>query len=300
MKASTKEKLQGIFAPIVTPFADNEDIDLEALGHNLSLYAQTSLGGFLACGSNGENKSLSESEKLNVVETVLAGKHPEQTVVVGVMYEAQRHAERFIAAVADLGADFALVQSPSYFKKLITDELLLGYYSSLADSSAIGLLIYNCPQFNGITLSIELLRKLSKHPNIVGMKDSTPGCDLEVMQLNSDSFHVMVGSITKLNDFVSSGAIGGTVSFANYCPDLAAELYRCLRDRGPAEAADMNRRLVEANKRIARPFGVPGVKAAMNLTGYTAGIPRRPLCPLAAEDVDTIKSILVELGALDK
>ncbi len=122
MKASIKDKLQGIFAPVVTPFADNEDIDLDALKHNLSLYARTDLGGFLALGSNGENKSLSESEKLNVVETVLAGKHAEQTVVVGVMYEAQRHAERFIAAVADLGADFALVQSPSYFKKLITSS----------------------------------------------------------------------------------------------------------------------------------------------------------------------------------
>lgn len=300
MKASIKEKLQGIFAPIVTPFKDNEDIDLDALRHNLAMYARTSLGGFLACGSNGENKSLSESERLTVVETVLAGKHPEQTVVVGVMYEAQRHAERFIAAVADLGADFALIQSPSYFKKLITDDLLLGYFSTLADSSAIGLLVYNCPQFNGITLSIELLRQLSKHPNIVGMKDSTPGCDLEVMKLNSDSFHVMVGSITKLKDFVPAGSIGGTISFANFCPDLAAGLYRRIRDDGPAEAADMNRRLIEANKRISGPFGVPGVKAAMNLTGYAAGIPRRPLCPLAADDVDKIKSILLELKVLDR
>ncbi len=299
MKVSTKEKLRGIFAPIATPFKNNEDIDIEGLRHNLSLYAETDLRGYLAVGSNGENKSLSEAERLTVVETVLAGKRPEQTVIVGVMYEAQRLAERFIANAADLGADFALVQSPSYFKKLITDELLLGYFSTLADSAAIGLLVYNCPQFNGITLSIELLRQLARHPNIVGMKDSTPGCDLEVMELNSDDFHVMSGSITKLDDFVRLGAIGGTVSFANYCPDLAAELYRCLGDR-ESTAADLNRKLVEANKRIAGPFGVPGVKAAMNLRGYAGGIPRRPLCPLAAEDVDAIKSVLVELGALDK
>ena len=110
----------------------------------------------------------------------------------------------------------------------------------------------------------------------------------------------MVGSITKLNDFVPAGAVGGTISFANYCPDLAAELYRRIRDEGPAETADMNRRLVESNKRVSGPFGVPGVKAAMNLTGYTARIPRRPLSPLAANDIDTIKAILVELGVLDK
>ena len=86
----------------------------------------------------------------------------------------------------------------------------------------------------------------------------------------------------------------------NYLDKRRVLLYRCLRDKGSAEAADLNRRLVEANKRIAGPFGVPGVKAAMNLTGYAAGIPRRPLCPLTADDVDTIKSILVELKVLDK
>ena len=66
------------------------------------------------------------------------------------------------------------------------------------------------------------------------MKDSTPGCDLHIMQLNRDSFHVMAGSVTKLSGFVQHGSVGGTVSLANYAPALAVELYQSLVEHGPA------------------------------------------------------------------
>ncbi len=300
MEANIKTKLQGIFAPIATPFKDNEDIDLEALNHNLSLYEQTEIRGYLTLGSNGENKSLTEIEKLDVLETILGNKDRKKTVIVGIMYEAQRHAEQFIKQVAGMGAEFALVQSPSYFKKLMTDENLYSYFSALADSASVPLLIYNSPGFNGITLSFDLLKKISQHPNIVGMKDSTPGCDIEVMQLNSDSFYVMPGSITKLNDFVHQGAIGGTVSLANYCPDPAVELYNRLLEKESSTCTELNNKIVEANKSIAGRFGVPGVKAAMNLTGFKGGIPRKPLNPLRADQIEMVRSALVQVGALSE
>ena len=298
MQPGIEEKLRGIFAPIATPFQDNEDLDTDALSHNLALYESTPLRGYLVLGSNGENKSLDESERLSVFETVTESMSERRTTVVGVMYEAYRHAERHIRQVANLGADFALIQSPSYFKKMMTDEALYAWFCGLADSSPIPVLVYNCPGFNGITLSFGLLEKLSGHPNIVGMKDSTPGCELNIMRLNSKSFHVMAGSIGKISDFVQHGSIGGTVSLANYCPALAVELYDCLQAQEPARCADLNRKLVRANKAISGGFGVPGVKAAMNLTGFRAGIPRRPLMALQPADIETIESILTKIGAL--
>ena len=234
MKPDAREKLQGVFAPIATPFRDDEDLDMDALRHNLALYEKTQLRGCLALGSNGENKSLDETEKLSVLEEVFESVGEQYTVIVGVMYEALRHAEQFVREIAGLGADFALVQSPSYFRRLMSDEVLHGYFTSLADCSSIPLLVYNSPGFNGITLSFELLEKLAEHPNIVGIKDSTPGCDLKLMQLNTDTFHVMAGSIAKLSGFVQHGSIGATVSLADYAPDLAVQLYRCLVERGSA------------------------------------------------------------------
>jgi 4-hydroxy-2-oxoglutarate aldolase len=300
MDAGNREKLEGIFAPIVTPFRDDEDVDFQALKHNMALYRQTPLRGYLVLGSNGENKSLSEDEKRAIVDTIVASRGAGQTVIAGVMYEAQRHAERFLERMASQGVDFALVQSPSYFKKLLTEECLYRYFSTLADHASIPLLLYHCPGFNGMTLSFELIQRLSEHPNIVGMKDSTPGCDLKVMELDRDSFCVMVGSIGKLRNFVARGSIGGTVSFADYCPDLAIELHRALMGRETAVSEGLNRRLNEANHGIAGQFGVPGVKAAMNLLGFKGGIPRKPLSPLRADQVDSVRAALVDMGVLGR
>ncbi len=298
MQDNTAEKLRGIFAPIATPFNENEDLDIAALQHNLHLYRKTDIRGYLVIGSNGENKSLTEAEGLAVLKVAIDGKGKGKTVIAGVMYEAQRHAEQFITRIADLGADFALIQSPSYFRKLMTDDTLYDCFAALADYSPIPVLLYNSPGFNGITLSFDLLKRLSEHPNIVGLKDSTPGCDLEVMKLNSDSFQSMAGSIRKLKDFLQLGSIGATASLANYCPDLAAQLYSSLLEDNTQQALDLNDKLVAMNKRIAGAYGVPGVKAAMNLLRFRAGIPRKPLRPLDADQIEEIKSVLIEAGAL--
>jgi len=127
---------------------------------------------------------------------------------------------------------------------------------------------------------------------------STPGCDLEIMQLNSDDFYVMAGSISKLLDFMKLGSRGSTVSLANYCPNLAVQLYQCLLEKQTATCEQLNSRIVGVNKRIAGQFGVPGVKAAMNLMGLKAGIPRRPLYPITAQQLESIKSALRDAGEL--
>jgi 4-hydroxy-2-oxoglutarate aldolase len=297
MNTSYREKLKGIFAPIATPFADNEDVDIPALKHNMALYRRTPLHGYLTLGSNGENKSLTEDEKQSVVDAVVEGRGAGQIVIAGVMYEAQRHAEQVLKRMASQGIDFALVQSPSYFKKLLTDECLYRYFATLADHASVPLLLYNCPGFNGMTLSFDLIQRLSEHPNIVGMKDSTSGCDLKVMELDCDHFAVMVGSIGKLRGFVEKGSIGGTVSLADYCPDLAVKLLQALLT-GDASIESLNQKLNDTNKRIAGQFGVPGVKAAMNLLGFKGGIPRRPLYPLSAGQIDSVQAALVDVGAM--
>ena len=81
-----KEKLSGIFLPISTPFLENEEVDYEGLIFNLRYYARTGVKGYLALGSNGENKSLTEEEKLKVLETIVTHRGQGQVVVAGAAY----------------------------------------------------------------------------------------------------------------------------------------------------------------------------------------------------------------------
>ena len=291
-------KLSGVFAPICTPFAPNEDVDHDAFRFNLARYAETGIRGYLALGSNGENRSLAEDERLSVLEDVVRHKGRGQVVLAGAAYDGQREAERFLDAAADLGADFGLVLAPGYFRRQMTDEVLYRYFSSLAERARIPLLLYNAPGFCGITLSPALVGRLAAHPNIVGMKDSASRGIESFLPLQSRSFQVLAGSANFLFPAMMGGSPGGTVSLANSFPQLALQLFRYGQARDGVNGSPLQERITRINAAISGAHGVAGVKAAMTLAGFRGGIPRRPLLPLESGEVQQLRSILGAEGLL--
>ncbi|UCE42278.1 MAG: dihydrodipicolinate synthase family protein, partial [Candidatus Aminicenantes bacterium] len=147
-----KKKLSGIFAPITTTFV-NEDVSIEHLKANMLKYRDTNLNGFFALGSNGENKSLTEDEKLKILEVVLREKAEHQLVMAGAGYESTRQTIAFSKKVAQMGADFVSIVTPSYLKQRLTDEAMIGFYTDIADAVSVPVLAYNAPGFTGMTLS---------------------------------------------------------------------------------------------------------------------------------------------------
>jgi len=291
-------RLAGVFAPISTPFAPNEDVDYDALRFNLARYAESGILGYLALGSNGENRSLSEDERLRVLDDVVRHKGSGQVVLAGAAYDGERDAERFLAAAADLGADFGLVLSPGYFRAQMTDEVLYRYFTSLADRARIPLLLYNAPGFCGITLSPVLVGRLAAHPNIVGIKDSASSGIEGFLPLQGPSFQVLAGSANFLFRAMLGGSPGGTVSLANSFPQLALQLFGYGRARDEANGLPLQDRISRINAAISGAHGVAGVKAAMTLAGFRGGIPRRPLLPLDPTQVQELKAVLIAEGLL--
>lgn len=296
--AQLRSKLAGVFAPISTPFAPDEEVDCEALRFNLALYARSELLGYLALGSNGENKSLTEDEKLRVLEAIVRHKRPDQVVMAGATYDAQRDTERFFRQAAELGADFGLLLAPGYFRRQMTEELLYRYFSTAADASPLPILLYNAPGFCGITLTPGLATRLAAHPNIVGMKDSAASGIEAFLAFERDDFHILAGSANFLFPAMLRGSIGGTVSLANSFPQLAVELFRCGQARDEALGAPLQEQVKRINEAIAGTYGPAGVKAAMNLAGLKGGIPRRPLLPLTEAQQEELKRFLAEEGLL--
>jgi 4-hydroxy-2-oxoglutarate aldolase len=94
------------------------------------------------------------------------------------------------------------------------------------------------------------------------------------------------------------GSVGGTVSLANTFPAFALELFRYGQARDKVRGVPFQARVARINKAIAGTHGVSGVKAAMNLAGLKAGIPRRPLLPLPAAAVEELRSVLTAEGLL--
>jgi 4-hydroxy-2-oxoglutarate aldolase len=291
-------RLSGVFAPISTPFDDGEEVDYAALAFNVERYAATDLLGYLALGSNGENRSLTEEEKLRVLELIIRHKRSGQVVMAGATYDAQRDTERFLRCAADMGADFGLVLSPGYFRKQMTDDVLFRYFSTVADGSPIPVILYNAPGFCGVTLSPALVGRLAAHPNIVGMKDSASSGVENFLAFESDDFHVLAGSANFLFRAMMDGSVGGTVSLANSMPSLALELFRCGQAKDEARGVPLQERVTRINQAISGPYGPSGVKAAMTLSGFKGGIPRRPLLPLTDAQMEAMRSMLQNEGVL--
>ncbi len=156
-------KLSGVMPPIITPF-QNGKLSLDKLKKNFQKWNQTGLSGYVVLGSNGEAVYLNDKEKIKVIEVSRNSIPKSKTMIVGTGMESTQETIRFTNQSAKMGADFALVVTPSYFKGSMKPQILYDHFISVAESSKIGILIYNVPQFTGINLEPEVVAKLIRAP----------------------------------------------------------------------------------------------------------------------------------------
>ncbi len=295
---TSSEKLAGVFLPITTPFNRDMRVDYGALKANLEFYAGTKIRGYLVLGSNGEHRCLSEEEKRLVVEAVLKHKADNHVVIVGCIYDATILTTRFMRLIKNAGADFATLISPSYYKKYLTPDVLIDYFTECAESVEIPVLLYNAPGYVDVTLSMDLVKELAEHPNIAGMKDSASGGNEKFFQLNNPDFCVLAGSIGFLYNAMLHDCKGGVASLGNAFPDAAVKLWEYGLRGEDDEGHRYQKLLKEANDKISGKYGVSGVKAAMDLAGLAGGYPRRPLKPLEGKDRKVVRDALVKAGLI--
>jgi len=292
-------KLSGVFAPVVTPFVGDVP-DLDALTYDLTQLRKTNLKGFFALGSNGEYKSLTDEEQILVLE-VFAQEKGDKIVMVGTGCESTKETIEKSHVAAQMGFDYVSVLTPHYFARQMDAATLVRYYERIADKMSVPVLIYNAPQFaGGVQIPVKAVVELSKHPNIVGMKDSSstgPAHFLAGVDPEED-FSILAGSMTSLYPSLHMGATGGVISLANVVPEACAELYELFTQGQYERARDLSAALTRLNQAISGTWGVAGVKAAMELVGLKGGRPREPLAPAPNEAVAQIKQALTDEGFL--
>ena len=291
------KRLSGILAPICTPFV-NQEVSVEHMRENVRRYRQAPLAGYFALGSNGEYKSLTEKEKLQILEAVVSEKADNQLVLAGAGYESTRQTIAFSKQAAEAGADLVTIVTPSYFKKRLTDEVLIRYYTDIADAVPVPVVVYNAPGFTGVTISAGVIAKISLHPNIAGMKDTSKGNMSSYLAAAGEEFDVLSGTVSTLFESLALGATGGVVSLANAFPEPCCRLYETFVSDDMTSARELHYRLFRLNQAVSGSFGVAGVKYAMELGGFYGGDPRLPLLPLTKEGKRSIRGAAQAAGLL--
>ena len=289
-----KKKLSGVFSPVVTPFRSDEPA-LDDLRFNLKKLNETDLTGYLALGSNGEFRSLTDKEQMQVLE-VFAEEKGEKVVMVGTGCESSRQTIEKSKLVGEMGFDYVSVLTPCYFAKQINGGVLKSHYERIADSIDIPVLLYNAPGFTGgVRIPVPTVLDLSRHPNIAGMKDSSPEGPARLLaHLNpKEDFHVLAGSANFFYPCLHLGAPGGVISLTNALPDPCCELYRLFLEGKYDQARELHGKLARLNEAISGTWGVAGVKVAMDLMGFKGGQPRHPLKAVTKEAVEEIRRQII-------
>ena len=289
-------KLTGVMPPITTPF-QNGKVALEKLKKNFQKWNKTGLSGYLVLGSNGEPVYLSENEKIRMVETSRESIPKSKIMIVGTGMESTQETIRFTNQVAKMGADYALVVTPSYYKGSMKPQVLHDHFIAVAESSRIGILIYNVPQFTGINLEPEWVAKLSEHPNIIGIKDSSGniGQLSEIVHLSRKGLVVFVGSAPVFFPALCVGASGGILAVANLAPQECVQIQNLFSRGRMDEARELQSRLTPLAKAVTTRYGIGGLKVAMDLAGYFGGDPRLPLKRPEKEVEEELRQLLQRL-----
>lgn len=290
--------LGGIYPPIPTPFDDQERIAFDRLEINLEKWLAQPLDGIVMPGSNSEAPHLTQDERIEiwrVCASEMAGSG--KRLIAGTGAESTAATIELTKAAADLGAAAALVVPPYFYKPSLTPAVLIEHYRAVADESPIPLLIYNVPAFTGIDFAPGTLITLAEHERIVGVKDSSAS----VVKIASvlavrPNFQVFAGSGSSLLPFLSIGAVGGIMALANFAAVPLRLMWDAFFAGRIEEARHLQLSLAEINIAVTARYGIPGLKYALDCTGFYGGLPRRPLLPLDAAGRAEIDHLLEKLA----
>ncbi len=290
--------LKGIYPPLTTPFV-RDVVAYNKLIENLKRYNQKDLSGYVVLGSNGESVFLTKEEKLKLISTVR--EHSEnKTLIAGTGFESIKDTIDLTNEAAKNGADYALIITPSFYKAAMNHKALLNYYTAVADSISIPLIIYSVSKFTNVKIEIETIAKLAEHPNIIGIKNSSENiAEINATIYNTpNDFNVLVGTGSVLLYGLISGAVGGILALANIAPDECIKIFNLFSEGKLNEAEEIQSRMYAVNKAITATYGVAGLKASMGLLGYYGGQPRKPLQPLTSSKMKKLKPILLKAKLL--
>lgn len=290
----TPMDLAGVFAPIPTPFDQHDQVDTARLSAAIARWCRRPLTGFVVLGSNGEAVMMDDFEADRVIVSAREAVPRDRRFIVGTGRESTQAAIKATKRAAEHGADAVLVRTPGFFKTQMTTEAFVRHYTAVADASPVPVLLYNFTALTGVDLLPAAVSRLATHPNIVGMKES--GGDVariaDLVTGTPGDFQVMAGTASTFYPALCVGATGGILALSCVAPDACMRVYELTRAGRHADALAVQRQLVPLARLLGATYGVPGLKAALNLLGYDVGVPRPPLAPIGEPGVTQLRDAL--------
>jgi len=282
----------GACTALVTPFV-NGKVSLVMLEKLLQRQMDAGIGTVVLCGTTGESPTLSDDEKLCIFRHAKEYCGTGCTILAGTGSNATRHAMELSQAAEESGADGLLVVSPYYNKA--TPDGLYSHYRAIAASVHIPLIIYNVPGRTGVDIPVSVYQKLSRIPNIAGVKEASTDITKvgRIIAACGDTFAVWSGNDDMTVPVISLGGCGVISVSSNIVPEKMQAMTHAALAGNFRSAAAMQLELIPLTDLLFCEVNPIPVKAAMRLLGYDCGNCRMPLTPLLPEHEEKLRQILL-------
>jgi dihydrodipicolinate synthase/N-acetylneuraminate lyase len=246
---STEKKYKGVIVPAITPLTEKFHLDETAVEKIFASFYQHNISPFIL-GTTGESASLSLQLKKDYVLAAEKNKKMGSLLYAGIGSNVLAESIDFAAFCCLHAVDVLVATLPSYYA--LTEKQMLQYFNTLADNISLPLFIYNIPATTHMSIPLAVIDELSKHENIVGIKDSERSEErmTESLKLRKErnDFHYILGWAAKSADALLLGADGLVPSTGNLYPEIYADMLRAFEQD--------NKDKLFAMQKLSDDFGV--------------------------------------------
>ena len=289
---------KGSLVALVTPTRTDGSVDESELARFVEWQIAQGTQGLISVGTTGESPTLSHEEHKRVVEITVEAAARRVPVIAGAGSNSTSEAISLARHAKQAGADGILVVTPYYNKP--TQEGMFLHYSAIADAVELPLIIYNIPARSVVDMSVETMARLAKHPNIVGVKDSTANLTrpLHTRAACGEDFIQLSGEDHTALAFNASGGVGCISVTANVAPALCAAMQNAWAAGQVAEAMSIQNRLLALHDAMFVETNPAPAKFGLSLLGFTDPACRLPLAPLSAASKERVAAAMRSLGLI--
>lgn len=287
----------GVLPALITPFRDGM-VDETAFAALVERQIASGVHGLVPAGTTGESVTLSADEQKRVISLCVEVAKGRLPVVAGTgtsdtakTIELTRHAKT-------VGADAALVVTPYYNRP--SQDGMIAHYTAIADAVQLPLIVYNVPARTGVDLLPETVATLSRHPNIVGIKDASNQLDRATRQRNmcGRAFSLLSGEDSTAVGFNAMGGNGCISVTANVAPELCARLQACCQAGDYGSAHDIDLKLSALHRAMFMEPSPAPAKYALSRLGLCREDARLPIIAVSAATREAVDAAMARAGLL--
>ena len=286
---------KGCGTAIITPFTD-EGINFEEFRKLIEFQISNGADSIIVCGTTGESSTMSLEERKSAIEFAVRVANKRIPIIAGTGGNCTKSAIELSKYAESIGADAILVVTPYYNKT--TQAGLIAHYTAIANSVKLPIIMYNVPSRTGLNIAPETCFELSKLDNIVAVKEASGDLSqvAKIAALCRDNLHIYSGNDDQILPILSLGGLGVISVISNIIPQTVHDMTENFFEGKISEATALQLDTLELTSAMFCEVNPIPVKAALNMVGFNAGLPRLPLVELSDSGKDKVRSALKNLN----